>query len=64
MLLPSIDDSGSIICEHEWEEEIMHETGGEFLLMHVRRFATTKVRNPDVFLLVCGYTAHLVRNGR
>ncbi|KAJ2991672.1 hypothetical protein NUW54_g8132 [Trametes sanguinea] len=27
-------DSGSVVGSHEWEEEVLEETGGDFLLMH------------------------------
>ncbi|KAI0737653.1 FAD/NAD-P-binding domain-containing protein [Daedaleopsis nitida] len=27
-------DSGSVLGAHEWEEEVMEETGGDFLLLH------------------------------
>lgn len=32
----SADDSGSVVGQHEWEEEMLEETGGDFLLIHVR----------------------------
>lgn len=31
-----VDDSGHVVGEHEWEEEMLEETGGDFLLIHVR----------------------------
>ena len=29
------DESGSIVGSHEWEEDVLEETGGDFLLIHV-----------------------------
>ncbi|KAL1945600.1 hypothetical protein VTO73DRAFT_1602 [Trametes versicolor] len=28
------NDSGSVVGQHEWEEEMLEETGGDFLLIH------------------------------
>ena len=33
------DDSGSVVGSHQWEEEVLEETGGDFLLIHVRHLA-------------------------
>ena len=35
------DDSGSVVGSHQWEEEVLEETGGDFLLIHVRHLAHT-----------------------
>lgn len=29
-------DSGAVVDSQEWEEDVMEETGGDFLLIHVR----------------------------
>ena len=31
-----VDDSGSVVGLHQWDEGVLEETGGDFLCMHVR----------------------------
>ena len=47
------DESGSIVGSHEWEEDVLEETGGDFLLIHVSmRLRHATPRDPTTRSLV------------
>ena len=35
------DDSGAVVGEQEWQDDVLEETGGDFLLIHVRLLSSS-----------------------
>ena len=55
-----VDHDGEVIGTHQWEEEVLKETGGEYLYVKVSK---NKI-NPHSTLEICTITHKLVKSLR